>query len=170
MSSSNNFISAPITSNHSYRNVPNFEDRNQLGKDAFLRILVTQLQNQDPLEPLQDREFISQMTQFSSLEQITNLSKSLTRFVDFQMSGSIAQQSHLIGQKVHWERVIDGMSFKGQGIVKALSMKNGELTIELDNNHKISLADIHRIERAELVSSQQSSNSSESTSQTNQTE
>ncbi|NBG87569.1 flagellar hook capping protein [Isachenkonia alkalipeptolytica] len=44
-----------------------------LDKDAFLQLLTTQLSNQDPLNPTEDREFIAQMAQFSSLEQMQNL-------------------------------------------------------------------------------------------------
>lgn len=47
----------------------------QLGEEAFLKILVTQLQNQDPLEPVSDTDFIAQLAQFSSLEQITQIAE-----------------------------------------------------------------------------------------------
>ena len=50
---------------------------NELGQDAFLRLLIAQLANQDPLNPMDDREFIAQMTQFSALEQMTQLNRTL---------------------------------------------------------------------------------------------
>lgn len=45
----------------------------QLGKDDFLQLLVTKLQNQDPLSPMEDEDYIAQLAQFSSLEQMTNI-------------------------------------------------------------------------------------------------
>jgi flagellar basal-body rod modification protein FlgD len=50
-----------------------------LDKNDFLKILITQLSHQDPTQPMQDKEFIAQMAQFSSLEQITNMNEGLSR-------------------------------------------------------------------------------------------
>ncbi|GAE36031.1 flagellar hook assembly protein FlgD [Halalkalibacter akibai] len=75
-----------------------------LGKDDFLKILITQLQNQDPSNPMDDREFIAQMAQFSSLEQMTNMNQAIQKFVSMQSSQSLVQHSELIGKKVQWQR------------------------------------------------------------------
>jgi flagellar basal-body rod modification protein FlgD len=55
------------------------EIKQDLDKDAFLRLLVTQLANQDPTNPIEDRDFIAQMAQFSSLEQMVNMAKQLEK-------------------------------------------------------------------------------------------
>lgn len=58
-----------------------------LGKDAFFRLLVTQLRHQDPLSPMDDREFVAQMAQFSTLEQMQNLNNQMWRLSAMAMLG-----------------------------------------------------------------------------------
>ncbi len=64
--------------------------KSELGKDEFLKILITQLTNQDPTEPMQDRDFIAQMAQFSTLEQMTNMSG------EFQKLGALLQSGQAV--------------------------------------------------------------------------
>jgi flagellar hook assembly protein FlgD len=52
-----------------------------LGENAFLQLLVTQLQHQDPLQPQDDSQFLAQLAQFSSLEQLTQISNSIQQLV-----------------------------------------------------------------------------------------
>ncbi|PKH10389.1 flagellar hook assembly protein FlgD [Planomicrobium sp. MB-3u-38] len=124
------------------------DPQNTLGQDAFLKILVTQMKHQDPMEPLKDTEFIGQMAQFSSLEQLTNLNKTMTNFVGSSSSNqTLANHANLLGTSVDWSYEVNGQMETGQGVVKALSSKNGELTVELlDSGKKIPLTAINRIE------------------------
>ena len=72
------------------------EPNNELGKDAFLKILITQLSNQDPLDPLQDKDFIAQMAQFSTLEQMTNMNKSIEEMVSMNKATAVGYIGRII--------------------------------------------------------------------------
>jgi flagellar basal-body rod modification protein FlgD len=63
-----------------------------LDKDDFLKILITQLSHQDPTAPMEDKEFIAQMAQFSSLEQMTNMATNFSK-LSSTMSGNQAVNS-----------------------------------------------------------------------------
>ena len=68
-----------------------------LGKDEFLRLLVTQLRYQDPLDPMDNTEFVSQLAQFSSLEQMQNMNTNFDLLIQTQQ---MTQLSSLIGKNV----------------------------------------------------------------------
>ncbi len=71
-----------------------------LGKEAFLNLLVTQLTNQDPLEPMENTEFVAQLAQFSSLEQLWNVNGNLEANVLLTQSLQNSLMSSLIDQDV----------------------------------------------------------------------
>lgn len=68
-----------------------------LGKDDFLKILMTQMTNQDPTEPLDNTQFVAQMAQFSSLEQMLNMN---TNFEKIAAMVSSSQAENLLGRTV----------------------------------------------------------------------
>lgn len=117
-----------------------------LGKDDFLKILITQLQNQDPTNPMDDREFISQMAQFSSLEQMTNMNKTLEKFIATQTDNKLVQNSHLIGKEIQWqpENSISDRNLE-TNIVKAVRLRDGNVSVQLDNGNWILVDQIKQI-------------------------
>jgi flagellar basal-body rod modification protein FlgD len=71
-----------------------------MDKDAFLNLLVTQLQNQDPLNPTDSVEFTAQLAQFSSLEQLSNVNTNLEQLQNYQASINNSQAVSLIGKDI----------------------------------------------------------------------
>ena len=70
-----------------------------LGKEDFLQLLVVQLENQDPLEPIRNEDFIAQLAQFSSLEQLQNLGTSMESLLALEESSINALSLSLIGKQ-----------------------------------------------------------------------
>jgi flagellar basal-body rod modification protein FlgD len=83
-----------------------------VGKDDFLHLLVTQLQNQDPMNPMESAEFSAQLAQFSSLEQLTNINDGMGLLVEQQSASNTNQAVNFIGKQVKAEgstiEVVDG--------------------------------------------------------------
>jgi flagellar basal-body rod modification protein FlgD len=71
-----------------------------LGKDAFLQLLVTQMQNQNPLDPQDNSQFVAQLAQFSSLETMQNLSTSVDAIGGMYQSSQALEASNLVGRTV----------------------------------------------------------------------
>lgn len=79
----------------------NERDPSALGKDQFLKLLITQLRYQDPINPVDDKEFIAQLAQFSSLEQMQNLNTNLSDMMFAQQKlTSLGQATQMIGLDV----------------------------------------------------------------------
>ena len=72
----------------------------QLGKDAFLTLLLTQLQNQDPFNPMEDTEMTAQLAQYSQLEQLANLNTNVTSMAGYIQAQNQFQTLTLIGKDV----------------------------------------------------------------------
>jgi len=93
-----------------------------LGKDAFLRLLITELRYQDPLKPVDDYEFVAQMAQFTTLEQMQNLTRQIELFVEEQRAAQrMAQATSLLGRKVE----VVGELGVYTGTVEAVRMLEG---------------------------------------------
>ncbi|MBU9720323.1 MULTISPECIES: flagellar hook assembly protein FlgD [Bacillaceae] len=122
---------------------------NDLDKDAFLRILIAQLQNQDPLNPMEDKEFIAQMAQFTSLEQMTNMNSNLEKFIQSQQQSQFISHSELIGKKVTWDREVNENGNrrmeKMEGVVTTVKFKNGSAELLVDETYTISVKDINTV-------------------------
>jgi flagellar basal-body rod modification protein FlgD len=109
-----------------------------LGKDDFLKLLVTQLQNQDPMNPMDEKDFMGQMAQFSTLEQITNL-VSATTVSGF--SGQVSQSVGLIGHQVTWA---DGNGNVGSGQVQTVTIDGSNILLTVDGQ-QINPSDIVQV-------------------------
>jgi flagellar basal-body rod modification protein FlgD len=72
----------------------------ELGQDAFLRLLVTQLRQQDPLNPMDSTQFTAQLAQFASLEQLTKANKSLENVLIAQIANTNLTATSLVGKTV----------------------------------------------------------------------
>jgi flagellar basal-body rod modification protein FlgD len=106
----------------------------ELDRDAFMQLLVTQMQNQDPLEPQGNEEFIAQLASFSSLEQMENMNANLTSLALLQQSNALLSQlsesSNLIGKEVTWNDSETGAS--GQGVVESVRLQDGLTFLSID--------------------------------------
>ena len=111
----------------------------ELGKDEFLKILITQLSHQDPTQPMQDKEFIAQMAQFSSLEQMTNVSSEISKVAALLAK---SQAVNLLGRMVE---VVAGSQIV-EGTVDEVS--GGEFPQILVNGLFYDVSQVQRVRRA----------------------
>ncbi|ASA26352.1 flagellar hook capping FlgD N-terminal domain-containing protein [Paenibacillus donghaensis] len=111
-----------------------------MGKDQFLKILITQLQHQDPMQPMEDKEFIAQMAQFTSLEQLMNISTQLTA-----MNQSLGNVSGLIGKEITWNDAKTKLPVTGT--VESIVVSSG-IQYAVVGAARIAITDITEIQNA----------------------
>ena len=137
----NNPNAVDVTSETAYQsNQKSDEARDELGKDAFFDLLTTQLKNQNPLKPMDNTKFISQMAEFSSLEQMSNMNSSLSEFIKSQ---SVTQGASLIGKTV--ETVNEDTGKTESGKVSQVGFENDKMFAYLENGKKVSMDGISKI-------------------------
>ena len=123
--------------------------KNEMDKDAFLQLLVTQLRYQDPLEPQENSEFVAEMAQFSTLEQMGNMSKSLeqlsTLVSNIDTSVLVGQLSGMIGKGVDWLEETEYADEEGNpqvdsktlsGVITGVTVADGTTKITVTDSEK----------------------------------
>jgi len=122
----------------------------ELGQDEFLKLMTTQLQNQDPFEPMDNGEFLSQIAQFGTVNGITDLKDSFSGFANSMQSNQALQAANLIGHGVLAETDSGTLTSNGimQGAVELSSYspnvavniydRTGQLVNRLDLGEQLS--------------------------------
>lgn len=101
----------------------------ELGRDAFLQLLVLELQNQDPLEPVKNSEMVAQLAQFSSLEQMEALNGSFEN-----LSGNVDQLNFISAQGL-LGKYVEGMNGDGEvttGFVDSVYLDGSIVVLNVD--------------------------------------
>ena len=116
----------------------------ELGKQAFLELLILQLQNQDPLEPIDNGQMLAQLAQFSALEAMTNLNENFAL-----MSGNIDQLNFISAAQL-LGKTVTGVGLDGElrtGLVEAVHL-DGSLVVLTVDGEFMTMAGIVGIETA----------------------
>ncbi len=104
--------------------------RGELGQDDFMRLLVTQLENQDPTNPMDNFEFLSQVAQFGMVNGIQESQQSLNALLESFFSNRTLQATHLVGRKVIADTGIAQLTQGGQ-IEGAIDLPVAASTVEV---------------------------------------
>ncbi|MBU1487064.1 flagellar hook capping protein [bacterium] len=126
-----------------------------LGKDDFLKLLMAELKHQDPLAPKSDTAFISELANFTSLEQMTNINENFQKFFDNFESNSKMQALSLLGTEVvaNNPSTEEGAEATISGIVNKMKFEddeaqlyittaeNQEVAVTLDDLVEVGLGD-----------------------------
>ena len=132
-----------------------------MGKDHFLKLLVTELRHQDPTQPMADKEFIAQMAQFSSLEQMNNMAGDMK---SLNNKARNTEAYDLIGKQVQAFDPISGRAI--EGIVTHVIRKADDVSLVV-NNTEIKVDDVHAVFAPRPAAAQQNAASPQNNASAN---
>ncbi|MBI5878728.1 MAG: hypothetical protein HZB53_13845 [Chloroflexi bacterium] len=101
-----------------------------LGKDAFMKLLLAQLRYQDPMQPKDDTQFITQLAQFNTLEQMQSINEAMQAM---RVSQEMMQGSNMIGKQVQAITPTDQQTVSG--VVTAVKLVGGQVIISIGDKH-----------------------------------
>lgn len=109
----------------------------ELDKQAFMELLVAQLEHQDPLEPMNNENFIAQLASFSSLEELESMNSNIVAMITLNQSNALLSQltqgSALIGKEVSWLDPVTGVT--SQGKVESVKIEQGYAVLNLEGKN-----------------------------------
>lgn len=114
------------------------DERMGIGRDAFMQLLLAQMRYQDPLNPMEDRDFIAQLAQLNTLEQLEQLNESLA---DFMGQQNLLRGAELIG------KTIRGATAEGEyveGVVAAVRTVGADVMVSLGDKD-VPLKDVTQV-------------------------
>lgn len=121
----------------------------KLGKDDFLKLFITQLQNQDPSSPTDNSQFISQMATFSTLEQMVNIGTKLDQIIANNTKNNLLNDSSLIGKEVTWQKTEGSGEAatvqKGMGVIQSVQSKDNKVTFLLEDGTQLDTENISQV-------------------------
>lgn len=117
----------------------------ELKTEDFIQMMITQLQNQDPLEPAKNQELLAQMSQIGQLQSSTMLQTSLKGMM---LQNQLGSAGNLIG------KMIKGLDSKNEpitGLVNSIRVENDKVFLELDNGKSLALERVTNIAQSPLA-------------------
>lgn len=123
--------SASVSAQLSSIRQPNAQNDKDMDQQAFLKLFTTQLQNQNPLEPVKNEAFVAQLAQFSQLEATTKMASSMESMASTMQGDRLMAGASLIGKKVASPSGTAELA-EGANVTGVLSVPNGASSIVLD--------------------------------------
>lgn len=111
----------------------------ELKSEDFIKMMLTQLQNQDPLEPAKNEQLLTQMSQIGQLQASTQLQSSLK---DLVLQNNLSSAGSMIGKLVEG---VDEVGDQLTGLVTSVRVENGQIFLEMDNGKRMPMTGIRNI-------------------------